>query len=250
VGAGIFRRPFWASKPSQDPLGAFSVTTGPVNATLAIAESDDVLDAAAALDVTATAATTEVNDGASSAGTLDLAGAGLFAEADDAVAGMATLDVTATVATAEADDGPSAAGVVQVTAALAITETDDALSSDAAIAIIAAGVMLESDDDVSASALMPIFYPRRGGFDDREDYERWLKQWHEQLRRIIDRSFKIANGEIDPITFEPIPPPDYSPVIGAMISQALSIDQARTEAFMAEQRQLQEDDAIALLLLT
>jgi hypothetical protein len=250
VGTGVFRRPFWAPRPSQSPLGVFSITTGPVNTTLAVTEQDDTIAAVATIETRASLALTEGDDVASAAGTLDIVSSAFITEADDTLSAIATLGIAATAATTEADDVPSAASTLGIVGALAITESDDTLAMSAAIGVTATTIIAEGDDTVDASALMPIFYPRRGGADDREDYDHWLKQWHEQLRLIIDRSFKIANGEIDPVTFEPIPPPDYSPVVAAMISQALSIDQARAGAFMAEQRQLQEDDAMAMLLLS
>lgn len=231
------------------PLGGSADTIGPVSASVAITEGDDTISAAAVLEVTATLAVSEANDVASAAGTVDIVASVSVAETDDTLASAATLDIIASTAITEGDDVPSAAGTIDIVGSLSAVEGDDTIASIATVEIIAVTVITEGDDTIDASALMPIFYPRRGGVDDRQEYERRLREWEEGLRRIIDRAFAIAAGEIDPVTGEPIPPPDYSPVVEAMLDQALSLDQRRVEAFMAEERQMQEDDTIAMLLL-
>lgn len=222
---------------------------GPVNADLTFNEQDDTVSSTTTLDLIATLAVTEADDVASGAGTVDIVATAAITEAHDTVTAAATIEITATAAITEGGDVPSAAGTVDIVGSLALTEGDDAIAAAATIEILAVAVINEGDDTFEASAIMPVFYPRRGGVDDREEYECWLRQWEESLRRIIDRAFAIAAGEIDPITGEPIPPPDHSPVIAAMLDQALSLDRRRVEAFMAEQRRLEEDDAMAVLLL-
>ncbi|QIG49561.1 hypothetical protein G5V57_18695 [Nordella sp. HKS 07] len=128
-------------------------------------------------------------------------------------------------------------------------EQGDIIDASGAVGIAASLSIAEEEDTLSLSALMPTWYLRRGGDDAWVQYECRQREWEEQLRLIIDRSWRIANGEINPITFEPIPPPDHSAVVGELIHRALTLDQARTEAFIAEQERLQEEEAIAILLV-
>lgn len=226
-----------------------SAPVGPINGSLTKTEDDDVLAASATLVVNGSLASTEAGDAPSAAGALTITASAFPTEADDSSASTATLLVQGNLATAEGDDVPSAADLLDIVGTLAATEADDSITATAAIEIEADLGATEGDDTLDASAHMQVFIPRRGGIDPHEEFERRQIEWQEQLRRIIDRSFRIANGEIDPITFEPIPPPDYSPVVNELINQALSLDQARAEAFIAEQERLQEDEAIAVLLL-
>lgn len=235
-------RVFWMGPLDLD-------TAGPVAGSVDLTEADDTLSAATTLAITATVAVTEADDVASAAGTVDIVGSVAVIEANDTFAGAAALDILATAAITEGDDVPSAAGTIDIVGSLSAVEGDDAIAGAATVEIIAVAVITEGDDTIEASALMPIFYPRRGGIDDREDYECWLRQWRHDLRRIIDRSFLIAAGIIDPVTFESIPPPDYSPLTAAFIGEARALDMRRAGAFMAERRRTQEDDAMAVLLL-
>lgn len=222
---------------------------GPVNADLAVTEADDTLSASATIGIIANVATTETDDVASASGTVEIVVSAAITEANDTLSSSATLALAATLAIVERGDIPSVSGTVDIVGSFAATEEDDSLSVSANLIVSAFLAVTERDDTLSASALMPIWYPRRGGDDEWARYEQRQREWDEQLRQIIDRSWRIANGEIDPITFEPIPPPDYSPVIGELINQALTLDQARAEAFMAEQERRQEEEAISILLL-
>lgn len=222
---------------------------GPVTGNLAATEANDTPSVLAAVGIAASLAETEANDVASATGAVAVAGAAAIAEADDTLGATSALPIAGIVASIEGDDVPSTSGALDIVGSLAAVEQDDILVLSGAVGIVASLAITEEDDTFSASALVPILYPRRGGNDEWAKNEQRQRKWDEQLRRIIDRSWRIANGEIDPITFEPIPPPDYSAVIGELINQALSLDQARAEAFMAEQERMQEEEAIAVLLL-
>lgn len=93
----------------------------------------------------------------------------------------------------------------------------------------------------------------RHGGGDRKDYQTRQQESREELQRIIDQAWRIANGEIDPITLEaipPPPPPDYSLVQDALAAQAINEDQQRIEAFISAQERMRQDEAIAVLLLS
>jgi hypothetical protein len=248
MALGVFRRPPRLPPPSQ-VAGIFGVTVSAVNATLAVTEQNDTLSSSATLDIQASLAATEASDIASTAGTVDIVGSTSASEANDTLAGTATLDIQATVSVTEANDIPSATGTADIAGSLSGTEANDTVAADATLGITAAAISTEDDDTLAASALMPVWYPRRGGIDDREDYERWLRDWQERLRRVIDRSWRIASGEIDPVTFEPIPPPDFESLTAALALVQRARDQAAQEAFVAEEAQAQEEEAIAMLLL-
>lgn len=250
MGRGVFRRPFRPPSPSQSLLGALSIAAAaPVNADLAVAEADDTLVTVVALDLLGALAVTEANDLASVSATLAVTASASIIEADDPGASGAALAVAASRAAVEGDDEPSAAGAVAIAASLAAIEAGDAFVADAALGVAALVVVTEDDDTFSGTAQMPIFHPRRGGIDEREEFERRQREWQESLRRIVERSFLIADGIIDPVTFEAIPPPDHSPVIDTLLNQARSLDRRRAEDFIAERKRLQEDDAMAILLL-
>ena len=222
---------------------------GPVTADLAVTEANDALSAAAGLEISGTLGSTEADDIASVSGALAITGSGATTEADDGCATTATINIVATVDPGEGDDVLSSLAAVAVTALFAGVEADDTLSAGAGLALAAAFLVIEDDDTLASFTQMPVFYPRRGGIDEAAERERRLSQWRADLRRIIDRSFGIAGGEIDPITFEPIPPPDYSTVTATLVDAARSLDEARAETFMARQHQAEEDEAIAVLLL-
>lgn len=226
-----------------------TLPAGPIDASLSVTETNDTLAASATVEIIANVAATETNDVASASGTVDIVASAAITEANDTLSSSATLAIAGSAGATEGDDVPSVSGTVDLVGSFTATEENDSFSASSNLIVDSSLAVTEEDDTLSASALMPIFYPRRGGDDEWARYEQRQIEWQEQLRRIIDRSWRIANGEIDPVTFEPIPPPDYSAVIGELINQALSLDQARTEAFMAEQERMQEDEAISILLL-
>ena len=249
MGTGVFRRPPWPRGPTQSPLAAFSAFVGLVNGIASITEANDTLSATATLAIKGTASITEAGDTVSATGTIGLNGTVSITEANDTLAASATLAIKATLSATEASDTLAAAGTLPITGVLSVTEQNDTTGGAGAVAIIGTLSITEADDTLASSALMPIFYPRRGGWDERQEFERRQREWQENLRRIIDRSWRIANGEIDPITFEPIPPPDYSIINAVLAVQQQALDHQRTEAFIAEAQRRQEDDAIAILLL-
>lgn len=222
---------------------------GPIEGEFTVSEANDTLSALVSVGIAAEAEATEAGDAASAAGTAALAGSTGSTETGDAGTATAALAIVAVMAAIEGDDVPSVYGALDIVSSLAATEQGDIIGAASAVDIFATLTVAEEDDTLFTSALMPIWYPRRGGDDEWARYERRQREWEEQLRRIIDRSWRIANGEIDPITFEPIPPPDYSAVTGELISQALTLDRARVEVFIAEQERLQEEEAISILLL-
>lgn len=238
------------SRPiSGAPLGGSAFTVGPINGNLTRTEDDDVLAASGALSLTGSLGSTEIDDVATAAGALTVTASAFIAEAGDSGASTATVALAGALTVTEGADVPSASGTIDLVGSAAVIEQGDTLGALGALEIEASFSATEEDDTLSASALMPIWCPRRGGDDDWAKYERQQIEWHQQLRRIIDRSWRIANGEIDPVTFEPIQPPDYSVVIGELINQALALDQVRVKTFIAEQKRLQEEEAIAVLLL-
>jgi hypothetical protein len=231
LGYGFeFRYPFAASAflaENDDTVTASNALPG---GSVGLLEDDDTVTATTAVLIKGAASITETNDTVSSTATILIKGTATLTEADDAVSSVMKLVATGDMALTEGPD----------------TVTATATKVDVYRAETA---LVEDDDTLSASALMPIFYLRRGGDDEWARYEQRQIEWEQQLRRIIDQSWQIAHGEIDPVTFLPIPPPDYSAVIDELMRQALALDQARVEAFIAEQERLQEDEAISLLLL-
>lgn len=221
-----------------------------VNADLNVTEADDTLSATGGVEIQASLAATEANDVPSATGALQVTASAFITEQDDVGASTGILSISGSVVVTEGNDVPSASGTVDIVGSLAVVEGDDTLSAQGHLDIEASLAITEEDDTLSAQAQMPIVYPRRGGVDeDQEEFERRKRKWKEDLGRVIDRSFRIANGEIDPITFEPIPPPDYTAVIDELKRQALALDHERAAAFVAQQEQLQEEEAIAILLL-
>lgn len=222
---------------------------GPIQGGLSIAETDDGLTASCSLPVFASGGSIEADDVSTVAGALVIAAQTSIGEADDTGGANAVLSLTGTAIIAEDSDVPSSDGTVAIVGSAGFVEESDSCWVQGAIGVGAVFAAIEEDDTLSISALMPIWYPRRSGDDEWARYERRQIEWQEQLRRIIDRSWQIANGEIDPITFLPIPLPDYSAVVKGLINQAVALDQARTETFVAEREQLQEEEAISILLL-
>ncbi len=222
---------------------------GPVNADINLVEVDDTLAASTTLDLLGNATAIEADDVAAAAGAVTIAALAEVTEADDALASSTALAIVANFPITEADDIPSASGTVDIVGLVSIVEADDTLDGLGAIGIEASLSIAEGDDTLSADALTPIWYPRRGGDDDWARYEQHQIKWEQQLRRIIDRSWQIAHGEIDPVTFLPISPPDYSAVVGELTRQTAALDLARAESFIAEREKLQGEEATVVLLL-
>lgn len=99
----------------------------------------------------------------------------------------------------------------------------------------------------------PVVIDLRHGGGDRKDRQTREYESRERLQRIIDQAWRIANGEIDPVTLEEIPlppPPDYSLIENALANQAIELDQQRIEDFVTAQERAMEDEAVAVLLLS
>lgn len=231
------------------PVADLGLVAGPVDANLSVTESNDSLAASTALELRASLASTETYDVVTAAGALTVTALAFISEGDDTGAAIATLALYGALTVTESDDVPSASGRVDIVGTAAITEASDTFGGFGTVELKASLTVTEGDDSLGATALMPIYYPPRGGDKEWARYEQRQIEWQEQLRRIIDRSWLIANGEIDPGTFKPIPPPDYDAVIDALVRQAEGVDRDRIQAFVAEQERLQEEQAIAVLLL-
>jgi|GEM_PF-5481264 len=221
---------------------------------LSSTEANDTLSATATLAIKGAASPTEAGDTLSSAARLLIKGTLAATEANDTLSATGVLPITGTLSVTEADDTLSAQGAGQplTTGSLDVTEADDSLSTTSALTITATLSVVEGNDTLTAAAVLaapPAPLVHVGGDDPRLIYERKQREWQEALRRIIDQSWAIAHGLIDPITLEPIPPPDYSAIIEGLLEQAAALDRERIEAFIAEQQRLEEDDAIAVLLL-
>lgn len=220
-----------------------------ISGVLARIEAGDTVASTATLAITGILSRTEAADTLAASGVLPIIGTALIAEANDTLIAPGTVLVQGTLARTEANDTLSAAGALAVTGTLAVVEQDDTPFGAGAVAITGTLSATEAEDILVASGLMPVFYPRRGGTDERQEFEHRQREWQESLRPIIDRSFRIANGEIDRVTFEEIPPPDYSPINAALAAQELALDRQRIDQFVAARRQNQEDEAMAILLL-
>lgn len=226
-----------------------SSLAGPVNADFNVIEADDTLVTSAALDLFGNLAVTESGDVATAAGAVTITASAVAAEGDDTLGASAMLVIVANLAITEDDDAPSTAGALEIIASIATVEGDDSITTSANLIVGGFLTITEEDDTLSAEALMPIWYPHRGGDEEWARYERRQIEWEQQLRRIINRSWQIVHGEIDPITFLPIQPPDYSAVIEELMGKIKALDKTRVEAFIAEQEQLQEEEAISILLI-
>jgi hypothetical protein len=221
---------------------------------LSVTEANDTLSATATLLIKGAASPAEAGDTLSSAAALLIKGTFAASEASDTPASTGVLPITGTLSVTEAGDTLSAQGAGQplTTGSFDVTEADDGLSGTGALAIMATLSAAEGDDTLAATAVLaapPAPLVHIGGDDPRLIYERKQREWQEDLCRIIDRSFLVASGIIDPITHRPISSPDYATIINGLLAQALLVDRERREAFIAERDRLQEEEAFAILLL-
>ncbi|WP_162918573.1 hypothetical protein [Taklimakanibacter deserti] len=223
---------------------------------LSVTEANDTSSATATLLIKGAASPTEAGDTLSSAAALLIKGTFAASEASDTPASAGVLPITGTLSLTEAGDTLSAQGAGQplTTGSLDLAEADDGLSAAAALSITGTISVAEAGDTLAATAAVadapaPLVFAHVGGDDPRLIRERRQREWREELRRIIDRSFLVASGIIDPVTTQPIPSPDYSAVIDGLLAQALLVDRERREAFIAERERLQEEEAFAILLL-
>jgi hypothetical protein len=233
-------------------LNQIELTTSVINGTASISEADDTLSGTGTLLIQGTLSRMEADDTLSAAGTLTIKGSASITEANDTLSATGALALNGAASITEAGDAVTSTSTLLIKGAVGVTEADDTLAATGTAQRSGVVDITEANDAVTASGAAPtpiISLHRRGAWDERQEFERRQREWAEDLRRIIDRSWRIANGEIDPITFEPIPPPDYSLVNAALAAQAISLDRRRAEAFIAEAQRRQEDDAIAVLLL-
>lgn len=197
---------------------------GPIQGDLTITEANDGVAASSSLSVSGSAGSMEMDDVATSASALVITAQVFVVEVDDTGVANAILLLTGSVPFTEGNDMPSAEGMAAIVGSADFIEDNDIVVAGGAVGVASVFAMVEGDDEFAASALMPIWHVRRGGADELALYEHQQREWQEQLRQIIDRSWRIAHGEIDPQTLLPILPPDYSVVIAEMINQALAIE--------------------------
>lgn len=245
----VFRRLFRAPPPSQSLFGVFSAQVGPVNADVNVVEVGDASTAFVRLDLFGDLTVIEADDIATAVGAVTITASEAIIEAGDTLAASAELAIVASLAITEGDEVTSATGTLDSVASLATIERSDDIAASANLIVSADLATIEDDDTLNVDALMPIWYPRRGGDDEWGRYERRQIEWERQLRRIINQSWQIVHGEIDPITFLPIQPPDYSAVIEELTGKVKALDKTRVEAFIAEQEELQKEEAISILLI-
>ncbi|MGE0238400.1 MAG: hypothetical protein AB7F09_20010 [Parvibaculaceae bacterium] len=249
----------------------FAFAAGGITGGVMATEADDTVSAAGKVALKGAASITEAADTLSANGALAIRGTLSAAEADHAIAATgalpiagalaATLDETTVAAAGEADgrvgsvnvieqdDTVAATSVLPITGTLGAPEANDTvLATGVHVLRGEAGIVL-ADVAVAASADMPVFHPRRGGVDEREELRRRELQWEQDLRRIIDQAWAIAHGLIDPVTLEPVPPPDFDGLAGALALIQRARDQAQVETLIAEEARRQEEDAMAVLLL-
>lgn len=245
----VFRRFFRAPPPSQSLFGVFSAQVGPVNADVNVIEVDDASTAFDTLDLFGNLTVIEADDIATAAGTVNITASEAITEAGDTPAASAQLAIVVSLAITEGDDVISATGTLDIVASLATIERSDDIAASANLIVSADLATIEDDDTLNVDVLMPIWYARRGGDDEWARYERRQIEWERQLRQIINRSWQIVHGEIDPITFLPIQPLDYSAVIEELTGKVKALDKTRVEAFIVEQENLQKEEAISILLI-
>jgi hypothetical protein len=231
-------------------LGGSAGNVG-ISGTAGITEANDTAAATGTIAIKGTLSATLAGATLAATGALALKGTASITEAHDTVSATGTLALRGSASVAEADDTASSAGLLPVTGRLSAAEAGDTVSSAGGAAISA--TLDATSPEVTAAATgqvvgMPIIITHRGG-GERHDYERRLWRRQEELRRTIDQAWKIANGEIDPVTLEPVPPADLQSLAAALRLIHATRDQAVRDEFMAGEARLQEEEAVAVLLL-
>ncbi len=215
-----------------------------------VAEANDTANSSAKLGIIAQAGVTDVADILTASATPAIKATLSQAEAADALDGQARLPVQIHASLIEAADMPVSAGAIALAGSAAIAEADDASAGAGAVAITAGAALIELDDTVIAQTFMgrvPLPY-RKGGDGDWKRHER-EKRWRDDLRRIIDEAWRIAGGEIDPVTRAELPPSDLSRIRVVLSRKADRKDFERAMAIAAAREQHARDEAIAVLLL-
>lgn len=136
------------------------------------------------------------------------------------------------------------------TATLVFAQTGAFLATAAFVST--ATITFGQSGDFTSQTPTPIVIHRPGTWDPRQEYERRQREDEEKRREIIERAWRIANGEIDPVTLEELPEPipvDLTAIKAALAGMQAEQDRHVIETFVAEQMRLHEDKAIAVLLL-
>jgi hypothetical protein len=105
------------------------------------------------------------------------------------------------------------------------------------------------NDAFQVEVVAPIVTVRRGGIDERQDIWRRELEWERDLKLVIDQAWAIAHGLMDPVTLEPIPPPDLEGLATALELIEQARDRAAADIVMEAEARRQEEEAIAILLL-
>jgi hypothetical protein len=216
----------------------------------AIMEQADTASASGGIAIAAITGVSEAADGLIAGGMLKVAATSVQSEAADMPGGQARLLVQAFAPLAETNDELASACVVSLGGMGEIIEIGDVSAAAATTSIMGALAIVETDDELAAGTFLgsvPLPY-RRGGDDDWKQHE-WEKHWQQDLRRIIDEAWRVANGEIDPVTRAELPQPDLSTVHDALSLLAERQATLHMRTVIAEQERRAEDEALALLLL-
>jgi hypothetical protein len=221
--------------------------------TLSITEADDTVASTGTVLIKGTLSATLAGATLAATGTVALKGTASITEAGDTVSAAGALALKATASIAEADDTISVAGILPIAGTLSATEADDTVSATGSTGGVTATLVAALADAMVSStgqaAPAPVVVAQRRGGGDREEYERWFREWQDDLRCTIDQAWQIANGEIDPVTLEPISPADLESLAMALGRIRQARDQAALNEFIAEDARLEEEKAIAVLLL-
>lgn len=245
---GVFRPRFIPPPGQVFPLGSAVPT---IHADLAIGEAGDALSATSAVLIAGRLSAAEAADTIAATGVLPLTGSLSQIEARDDPASAGILPLAAAAAPTEANDTSAAAGAIDLAASAAITESDDTLAA-ASSAPVRARLSITEDDDTVLSSFWPVlrFRPRGGPWPVHDGEPGWSRRdWERDLRRIIDEAWRIANGEIDPVTRNELPPPDLSAVHDALAALADKRAGEHVSRVVADRERRAEEEAVALLLL-
>jgi hypothetical protein len=224
---------------------------GPISGALNATEADDTVAGVATLLIKGTLSQTEAADTVVATGGLPIAATLARTEAGDTVTSTGVLSLTAAAAVIEANDTTAATGGILIQGALSVVEANDTVAATAS-APIQARLSITEDDDTVVSSFWPVLQvrPRGGPWPVHDDEPAWSRRdWERDLRRIIDEAWRIANGEIDPVTRAELPPPDLSAIHDALSLLADRRARQRIKAVIADHESRAEDEAVALLLL-
>ena len=218
-----------------------------------LTEASDALSATAAVALKGAAALVEAGDTLGAAGVLRIGGAAGIAETSDSIASIGALPILGAAGVVAADVAVLAAGSAGGNAGtVAATEASDTLAAAARLALAGAVTVTLADAALSAAgqvAQLPLVVPRRGGAAEREAVERRDRDWERDLKRIIDEAWAMAHGLADPVTHKPLPKSDIGGLADALALAQEALDREQLDALLAETASLQEEEAVAMLLL-